>query len=100
MMQLHNEGEACKFRELRNRIADQYRFARLAEKHEADIRLYDLLDRIALHCPMKTLPWERLPGQYDLNCKARFTNLEAQSRPPPDRPPSMRKLTVIQGGKR
>ena len=77
----------------------QYRLARLAEKFGADIRLCDLLDRIALDCPMKSLPWERPPGQYDPKCKARFTDLEATSRPPPDIPPMMRKLMVILGGK-
>ena len=64
----------------------------------ADARLHDLLNRIALDCPKKSLPWEQSPDQYDPNCKARFTDLEAQSRPP--NPPMMRKLTVIQGGKR
>lgn len=78
----------------------QYRLARLAEKFGADIRLCDLLDRIALDCPRKSLPWERSPGQYDLKCKARFTDLEATSSPPPDLPPMMRKLTVIQGGRK
>jgi hypothetical protein len=78
----------------------QYRLARLAEKFGADIQLCDLLDRIALDCPQKSLPWERPSGQYDARCKARFTDLEVTSRPPPDLPPIMRKLTVIQGGRR
>jgi hypothetical protein len=77
----------------------QYRLARLAEKYGAAIRLCDLIDRIALDCPRKSLPWERPPDQYDPRCKARFTDLEATSRPPPDLPPMMRKLTVVQGGK-
>jgi hypothetical protein len=77
-----------------------YRLARLAEKFGADIQLCDLLDRIALDCPRKSLPWERPAGQYDPHCKAQFTDLEATSRPPLDLPPSMRQLTVIQGGKR
>ena len=77
----------------------QYRLTRLAEKFGADIRLCDLIDRIALDCPRKSLLWERPPGQYDPGCKARFTDLEALSRPPPDLPPTMRKPTVLQGGK-
>jgi hypothetical protein len=77
----------------------QYRLARLAEKYGADIQLCDLMDRIAFDCPWKTLPGERPPNQYDPKCKARFTDLEATNRPPPDHPPMMRKLTVIQGGK-
>ena len=63
------------------------------------IQLCDLVDRIALDCPRKSLPWERSPDQYDPKCRARFTDLEAISRPPPDLPPGMRQLTVIQGGK-
>jgi hypothetical protein len=90
MTQLHNEGDACKFRELRNRILDRDRLARVAEKVGADLQLCDLLDRIALDRPKKSLRWERHPGQYDPKCKARFTDLEATSRPPPDLPPLMR----------
>ena len=77
----------------------QYRLARLAEKYGADFQLCDLIDRIALDCPRKPLPWEKPPNQYDPRCKARFTDLEATSRPPPDLPPRMRKLTIIKGGK-
>jgi hypothetical protein len=77
----------------------QYRLARLAEKFGADIQLCDLIDQIAIEGPRKSLPWERSPNQYDPECRARFTNLEATSRPPPDLPPMMRKLMVIQGGK-
>jgi hypothetical protein len=73
----------------------QYRLARLAEKYGADILLCDLLDRIAFDCSRKSLPWERPENQ----CEVRFTDLNAISRPPPDLPPTMRKLTVIQGGK-
>ncbi len=78
----------------------QYRLARLAEKYGADIKLCDLMDKIAFDCPKKSLPWERPPNQYDPKCKARFTDLEGTSSPPSDLPPMMRKLTVIQGGRR
>jgi hypothetical protein len=77
----------------------QYRLARLAAEYGPDIQLCDLLDRIALDCPRKSVPWERPAGQYDPRCKAPFTDLNAISRPPPDLPPTMRRLTVIQGGK-
>jgi hypothetical protein len=77
----------------------QYRLARLSEKYGADIQLCDLMEKIALDCPWKSHPGARPPNQYDPKCKARFTDLEATSRPPPDLPPMMRKLTVIQGGK-
>jgi hypothetical protein len=78
----------------------QYRLARLAEKYGADVQLCDLLNRLALDCRRKSLPGERSPDQYDHKCKARFTDLEATSRPPPDLPPMLRKLMLIQGGKR
>jgi hypothetical protein len=78
----------------------QYRLARLVEKFGADIRLCEVLDKIAFDCPRKSLPWERSPNQYDPACKARFTDPEAISRPPPDLPPGMRKLAVIQGGRK
>jgi hypothetical protein len=78
----------------------QYRLARLAAEYGADIQLCDLLDRIALDCPKRPLPWEQPPNEFDPGCKARFTDLEATSHPPPDLPPMMRKLSVIQGGKR
>jgi hypothetical protein len=77
----------------------QYRLARLAAEYGPDIQLCDLLDKIALDCPRKTLPWEWTPNQFDLKCEARFTDLEATSAPPPDLPPAMRRLMVIQGGK-
>jgi hypothetical protein len=51
-------------------------------------------------CPWKSHPGERPPNQYDPKCKARFTDLVTVSSPPPDLPPLMRKLTVIEGGKR
>ncbi len=57
------------------------------------------MDKIAFGCPWKTLPGERTPNQYHPKCKVRFTDLEAISAPPPDFPPLMRKLTVIQDGK-
>jgi hypothetical protein len=71
----------------------------LAEKFGADVLLCDLIDSIALDCPRKCLPWDRTPNQYDPKCKARFTDLEATSRPPSDLPPMIRKLTVIRGGR-
>ena len=77
----------------------QYRLARLAEKYGADIQLCDLMNKITFDCPWKTHPGKQPPNQYDPKCKARFTDLEVTSSPPPDLPPMMRKLTVNQGGK-
>jgi hypothetical protein len=77
----------------------QYRLARLAEKYGADIQLCELIDKIAFDCPWKSQLGKRPPNQYDAKCKARFTDLTATNSPPPDLPPMMRKLTVIQGGR-
>jgi hypothetical protein len=52
----------------------------LAAEFGADILICNLIDKIALECPRKSLPWERPPDQYDPNCKARFTDLEATIR--------------------
>jgi hypothetical protein len=71
-----------------------YRLAWLAAEYGADIQLCDLLNRIALNCPRRSLPWDRPPNQFDPRCKAQFTDLEVISRPPADLPPMMRKLTV------
>jgi hypothetical protein len=78
----------------------QYRLARLAEKFGADIRLCDLMDKIAFDCPRKSLPWEQPPNEFNPRCKTRFTDLDAPNHPPPDLPPLMRKLKVIEGGRR
>ena len=78
----------------------RYRLARLAAKFGSEIHLVDLIDRLAFDCRWRTRPGDRPPNQYDPKCKARFTDLEALSSPPPDLPPRSRKLTVINGGKR
>jgi hypothetical protein len=77
----------------------RYRLARLAEKYGADIRLCDLIDKIAFDCPWRSQPGERPPNQDDPKCKARFTDLNPTSHPPPDLSLMKRKLTVIEGGK-
>jgi hypothetical protein len=64
----------------------QYRLARTAEQSGADIQLCYLLDRIALDCPRKSLPWER-PQASMIPCAR------------PGSPILMRRFTVIQGGK-
>jgi len=51
------------------------------------------------NCPRKSLHSERPPNRNDPKCKARFTDLEVASRPPPEFPPVVRKLTTIQGVK-
>jgi hypothetical protein len=67
----------------------------MAEKTERTVKARSV--GIALDCPRKIPPWERSPNQYDPECKARFTDLEATSRPPRNIPPMLRKLMGIQG---
>jgi hypothetical protein len=77
----------------------QYRLARLAAKFGPEMLITEVLDKLALDCPRRTNPGARPPDQYDTQCRAQFTDLEALSPPPPDLPPSMRGLRVIRGGR-
>jgi hypothetical protein len=76
-----------------------YRLVRLAAKFGPEIALPDLLDRLALDCPWRTLPWERPPGKYEAKCGAHFVDLTRFPPPPSDIPPAMRQLRLIVGGK-
>jgi hypothetical protein len=74
-----------------------YRLARLAAKYGPEIDLWALLDVLASDCRWHRSPGERAPGKYDAKCGAYFPDL---GRPiPPDLPPAMRQLRVVQGGK-
>ncbi|KAB0269089.1 hypothetical protein FEZ63_02980 [Microvirga brassicacearum] len=75
----------------------QYRLARLAEKFGAGALLCDVIDRIAFDCPWRPPPGHRPPGKYNPKCKAEFIDLGSPH--PPDLPPPMRRLLVIDGGK-
>lgn len=75
-----------------------YRLARLAAKFGPEISLDDLLDRLAADCPWRTGQGERPPGKYHPKCHACFVDLMF-NQPPPDLPPPMRRLRVIEGGK-
>ena len=75
-----------------------YRLARLAEKFGADAPLSDVLDRIAFDCPWRSKPGQRARGKYNVKCKARFIDVGGPL--PPDVPPDLRPLTVIEGGKK
>jgi hypothetical protein len=76
----------------------QYRLARLAARFGPEIRLDDLLDRLAADCPWRRHPGQRRAGKYDVKCHAAFEDL-IFTRPPPDLPPAMRRLRVVRGGK-
>ena len=73
-----------------------YRLARLAEKFGSETMLTEILDRVAFNCPGRTPSGARPSNQYDPKCKVRFTDFDRLS-PPPDEPPSLRRLRVIQG---
>ncbi len=75
----------------------QYRLARLAEKFGAEAELDEVIDRIAFDCPWRPKPGGRDRGKYHPRCKARFIDVGGPV--PPDMPPPMRVLKVIDGGK-
>ncbi len=75
----------------------QYRLARLAAKFGSEIPMDTLLDHIAFDCPWRPGPKERLPGKYEVKCRAFFPDLVRP--PPPDLPPFATPLRVINGGK-
>lgn len=55
-------------------------------------------DRIAMDCPWRDGPRGRAKSQYVPKCKAHFVDLERPGRPP-DLPPGVMRLRVVQGGK-
>jgi hypothetical protein len=65
-----------------------YRLARLAARFGPDARLVDVLDEFAKDCPYARKPWQRPPRKYEARCGARFQDVEAATRPPPDVPES------------
>ena len=73
----------------------RYRLARLAEKFGANIGLDDLLLKLTADCAgagrSARHPYRRI-------CKARFIDLDGPRRPP-DLPPAMMPLRVIEGGR-
>jgi len=86
---------ACHFCERRG----SYRLARLAGRHGSEISLGELLERLAGTCPWRSGPGERRPGKYDPKCAPYYPDLI--NRPgPPDLPPAMTALRVVQGGRR
>ncbi len=72
-----------------------YRLARLAAKFGPQI---PVLDRIAMDCPWWDVPRASAKSSYVPKCKAHFVDLARPGRPP-DLPPGLMKLRVVQGGK-
>jgi hypothetical protein len=83
-----------------------YRLTRLGEKFGSDIQLCELLNRIALDCTRKSLPWERPPNRFNPRCKARTQvqgsvhRLGGCQHLPADLPPMIQDLKVVQSGER
>ena len=75
-----------------------YRLARLATKFGPEPPLDEVLDRIAMDCHWRDGPRGRAKSQYVPKCKAHFVDLERPRRPP-NLPPRVMKLQVVQGGK-
>jgi hypothetical protein len=76
----------------------QYRLARLVAKYGSEIGLEDLLEKLAADCPWRHRVRQRPPGKYHPQCHACFVDLMF-NRPPPDLPPAMWRLRVVQGGR-
>lgn len=79
--------------------AGKYNLARLAAKFGPDIEMEQLLNYLALDCPWRSFPGHRPPGKYDPKCGACFPDLQGPPRPP-DLPPGMGGLQLLQGGKK
>lgn len=75
-----------------------YRLARLAAKFGPEMPLDDVLDWIAFDCPWRPSRCFREGNQYVPKCQARFVDLDGPYRPP-DLPPGLVRLRVVQGGK-
>lgn len=80
------------------RRAGQYRLARLAEKYGADTSLAHMLDLLAADCPWTTD--KRKPQKYRKGCGIHLPDIERDPTPPPDLPPAIGGLSVIEGGKK
>lgn len=79
-----------------------YRLARLAVKYGSETPLDEVLARISADCPYQRgprRPGDREPGQYVPRCHAFFPDLDQPVQPPPDLPPALMRLRLVQGGK-
>jgi hypothetical protein len=74
-----------------------YRLARLASKFGAEASLVSVLLSLSADCPWRDGPDAR-KKRGKTGCRARFVDL-GPFQPPPDLPPSSRRLEVIEGGR-
>ena len=73
-----------------------YRLARLAAKFGPEIDMAALMEEIAFDCPHR--PTKRKPRKLEANCEARFLDIEDTNPLPPDLPPGLAKLRLVQKG--
>lgn len=77
-----------------------YRLARLAAAHGPETGLQELLERLTIDCPYYVAPLDRLKKRkYTAKCEARFPDIYSMNPRPPDLPPGMGGLRVIEGGR-
>lgn len=74
-----------------------YRLARLAVAYGPEIDMDELVRKVAKDCPWRPHDYERSRSQYKPTCHAHLVDLVGG--PPPDLPPSVAGLRVIEGGK-
>ncbi|UYQ73554.1 hypothetical protein OF122_07310 [Pelagibacterium flavum] len=75
----------------------QYRLARLAEKFGAETSLAHMLDLLAADCPWTA---DRFKAQkYRKGCGIHLPDIERDPTPP-DLPPALGGLQIIEGGKK
>lgn len=80
------------------RRSGQYRLARLAEKYGASTSLSHMLSLLAADCPWIA---DRFKAQkYRKGCGIHLPDIERDPTPPPDLPPTLRGLQIIEGGKK
>lgn len=80
--------------------AGAYRLARLAATYGPETGLDQLLDRLTADCPHTIPPLERhKKRKYTARCEARFPDIHTLRPRPPDLPPGMGGLRVIDGGR-
>lgn len=76
-----------------------YRLARLAEAYGANITMDQLMDRLFGDCPWRLTGGRERPRKYEARCLGYLPDLHPMPRPP-DLPPALSKLRVIEGGKK
>jgi len=77
----------------------RYRLARLAEAYGAAATMDEVMDRLFRDCPYALRDGRVKPRKYEARCLAYLPDLHPRPRPP-DLPPGLMALQVIEGGKK